>query len=92
MPRPTPAHVVYGTATVVLSTLAMLLLSDARSGVGVVIIAVVGLALGTLVAVSAAPAFRRAVARQARSTAAAASPLPRSGGVEPRLSEHSLRR
>jgi hypothetical protein len=92
MPRPTPAQVAYGTATVVLSTLAMLLLSDAHSGAGVVIIAAVGLVLGTLVAVSAAPAFRRVVARQARSAAAAASSLPRSGGVEPRLSEHSLRR
>jgi hypothetical protein len=92
MPRPTPAQLAYGTATVVLSTLAILLLSDTRSGTGVAITAAVALALGTLVAVSAAPAFRRAVARQARSAASAAASLPRSGGVEPQLSEHSLRR
>jgi hypothetical protein len=35
MPRPTRPQVVYGSAAVVLSTAAMLLLSQARSGVGV---------------------------------------------------------
>ncbi len=54
MPRPTPAQLVYGSATVVLSTLAMLLLSGVDSGVGVVVIAIAGLALGVLVAVTLA--------------------------------------
>jgi len=35
MPRPTSAQLAYGSATVVLSTLAMLLLSETRSGLGV---------------------------------------------------------
>lgn len=52
MPRPTPAQLVYGSATVVLSTFAMLLLSQTRSGLGVGVVTVVGLASGLLVAVT----------------------------------------
>ncbi|MDX3233294.1 hypothetical protein [Streptomyces sp. ME19-01-6] len=52
MPRPTPAQFIYGSATVVFSTFAMLLLSQTRSGLGVTVIAVAGLALGLLVAVT----------------------------------------
>ncbi|MDT3399481.1 hypothetical protein RKE29_23015, partial [Streptomyces sp. B1866] len=52
MPRPTPAQFLYGSATVVLSALAMLLLSQTRSGGGVAVIAGVALALGLLVALT----------------------------------------
>ncbi len=52
MPRPAPAQYLYGSATVVLSTLAMLLLSGASSGPGVVLVTFAGLALGLLVAVA----------------------------------------
>lgn len=53
MPRPTPAHFAYGSVTVVCSTLAMLLLSRTESGAGVTLIAVVALAAGVLVALTA---------------------------------------
>ncbi|MFI0896689.1 MMPL family transporter [Streptomyces sp. NPDC020983] len=98
MPRPTTAQLVYGSLTVVLSTLAALLLSDVRSGAAVAAVAAAGLVLGVLVAVAVtmpAVARRRAAARPAplRPTAV---PLPRSrvpGGAEPRrVGEHSLRR
>lgn len=52
MPRPTAAQLVYGSATVVLSTLAMLLLSRTSMGVGVAVIALAALGLGLLVAVT----------------------------------------
>ncbi|MEV5617583.1 MULTISPECIES: hypothetical protein [Streptomyces] len=51
MPRPTAAQLVYGSATVVCTTLALLLLSGTESGIGVAIAATTGLALGLLVAV-----------------------------------------
>jgi hypothetical protein len=51
MPRPNPAQLAYGSATVILSALAMLLVSQARSGAGVAVIACAALALGLLVAV-----------------------------------------
>lgn len=93
MPRPTPAQLTYGSATVVFSTLAMLLLSEARSGVAVAVIAAAGLTLGVLVAVTAAiPAGTR---RTRRELPAAQQPVPRPrvrGAAEPRLGEHSLRR
>lgn len=49
MPRPTVAQLAYGSCTVILSTLAMLLLSQTSSGLGITIIAVSALALGLLV-------------------------------------------
>ncbi|OEV29907.1 hypothetical protein AN219_13920 [Streptomyces nanshensis] len=52
MPRPTPAQLAYGSATVVCSTLAMLLLSRVQSGPGVALIAVGALAVGVLVALT----------------------------------------
>ncbi|MFJ5993555.1 hypothetical protein [Streptomyces sp. NPDC092370] len=52
MPRPTAAQLAYGSCTVILSTLAMLLLSQTSSGVGIAIIAVAALALGLLVALT----------------------------------------
>ncbi|MFI0811338.1 hypothetical protein [Streptomyces echinatus] len=50
MPRPTAAQLAYGSCTVIFSTLAMLLLSETSSGVGIVVIALSALALGLLVA------------------------------------------
>ncbi|MGX2996963.1 hypothetical protein JNUCC64_22295 [Streptomyces sp. JNUCC 64] len=52
MPRPTAAQIAYGTATVVCSTLAMLLLSRTTSGIAVTVIAIAALGLGLLVAVT----------------------------------------
>lgn len=104
MPRPTTAQVAYGSLTVVVSTFALLLLSGARSGAGVVVVAAAGLVLGLLVAFAL-------VLRHGRRTAAAASgvsaastaptaavparlPRPRvtSGAAEHLVGEHSLRR
>lgn len=65
MPRPTTAQLAYGTATVVLSTLAMLLLSEPRSGTGLAVVACAGLALGLLVAMTV-PAPRVKVVPSAR--------------------------
>ncbi len=67
MPRPTVAQLTYGTCTVILSTLAMLLLSETSSGPGVAVIAVAALGLGLLVAMTVP-------ARSSR-TARAASPV-----------------
>ncbi|WP_420033885.1 hypothetical protein ACN2WE_16030 [Streptomyces sp. cg28] len=52
MPRPTVAQLAYGSATVVLSTLAMLLLSQTSSGPGVGVIAMSAVILGLFVALS----------------------------------------
>ncbi|MEU0007014.1 hypothetical protein ABZ079_22735 [Streptomyces sp. NPDC006314] len=57
MPRPTAAQLAYGSCTVILSTLAMLLLSQTSSGLGITVIALAALALGLLVA-RTAPAPR----------------------------------
>ncbi|MEU3249976.1 hypothetical protein [Streptomyces sp. NPDC006997] len=85
MPRPTAAQLAYGSSTVLLSTLAMLLLSQTSSTVVIAIIAVAALALGLLVALTlptpkrtvAVPAAtpRRAVIRQ-RVTASATTNEP----------------
>ncbi|MBT2382613.1 hypothetical protein [Streptomyces sp. ISL-11] len=88
MPRPTPAQITYGSATVVLSALAMLLVSQARGGIGIAVIALASLALGLVVAL--ALALPRTTGRGVRGTAAGApgrrAPLP----AETRMSEHSL--
>ncbi|MFJ8767084.1 hypothetical protein [Streptomyces clavifer] len=52
MPRPTAAQFSYGSVTVIVSTLAMLLLSRTDSGVGVALVCVAALALGLLVALT----------------------------------------
>ena len=52
MPRPTVAQLAYGSSTVIFSTLAMLLLSQASSAPGIAVIAVAALALGLLVAMT----------------------------------------
>jgi hypothetical protein len=73
MPRPTPAQLAYGSVTVVCSTLAMLLLSRAPSGPGVALIAVIALALGVLVALTA-PGTRTAGRLRTGTAARAAKP------------------
>ncbi|QLE72233.1 hypothetical protein FGW37_12050 [Streptomyces rectiverticillatus] len=83
MPRPTPAQITYGSATVVFSTLAMLLLSQTSSGFGIAVIAVAALALGLFVAV--AFPMPRVGGRKPR-VPRQRTPLP----AEPRLGEHSL--
>jgi hypothetical protein len=95
MPRPTTAHIAYGSLTVVLSTFALLLLSGARSGVGVVVSAAAGLLIGLLAASAMAlRGVRRAAGAAASPVAAVHLPGPRTAGspAETRLSEHSLRR
>lgn len=77
MPRPTATQLVYGSATVFLSTLAMLLLSQTQTGIGVAVIAIAGLGLGLLVAMTAPiPGVSRVVRRHVGRTKAAAAPAP----------------
>lgn len=52
MPRPNAAQIAYGSCTVIFSTLAMLLLSQTSSGVGIAVISVAALLLGLLVAMT----------------------------------------
>ncbi|MCG7207012.1 MULTISPECIES: hypothetical protein [Streptomyces] len=63
MPRPTPAQLVYGSCTVICSTLAMLLLSQTSSGIGIAVIALAALGLGLLVAMTVPLPRPRTVAR-----------------------------
>ncbi|MGW5848371.1 hypothetical protein ACWFQ8_10550 [Streptomyces sp. NPDC055254] len=72
MPRPTAAQLAYGSATVVVSTIAMLLLSRTSTGWGVAVVSAAALALGLLVAVTV-PAPRRR-GRHAARTGTAATP------------------
>ncbi|MFE2939083.1 hypothetical protein ACFXKG_08490 [Streptomyces sp. NPDC059255] len=64
MPRPTAAQLAYGSATIVCSTLAMLLLSGTSTGIGVAVIGVAALGLGLLVAMTV-PLPRKARATRA---------------------------
>ncbi|GAA2616095.1 hypothetical protein [Streptomyces axinellae] len=71
MPRPNPAQIAYGSVTVICSSLAMLLLTQVRSGPGIVVIALAALALGLLVALTAPTARATLKRRRAVETAAA---------------------
>lgn len=94
MPRPTHAQVGYGSTTVVLFTLAVILLADVRSAGAVVAVAALGLVLGLLVGAALRPGGRRSAA-MAAPTAPATVPRARLGasvqGAEARVGEHSLR-
>ncbi|MER7465483.1 hypothetical protein [Streptomyces sp. NPDC097981] len=79
MPRPTAAQLFYGSATVVVSTIAMLLLSQTSTGRGIAVIATAALALGLLVALTAANPRRRG--RHAAPAGAAARTPAVSPGV-----------
>ncbi|WP_327376111.1 hypothetical protein OG393_20470 [Streptomyces sp. NBC_01216] len=72
MPRPNAAQLAYGSATVVFSTVALLLLSRATTTLGIAVICVAGLLPGLLVAVTM-PARRRTPA-----VPMTAVPVPRS--------------
>lgn len=52
MPRPTAAQFSYGSATVVFSALAMLLLFRTESGIGIAAVGTAAMALGLLVAMA----------------------------------------
>ncbi|MDT0377875.1 hypothetical protein RM572_03690 [Streptomyces sp. DSM 42041] len=86
MPRPTAAQFAYGALTVVLATLAMLLLSQTRSGTGIVVIAVAALSLGLLVSCTAAartPSGRSVPARTVPAAARAHVPERTAARSEP---------
>jgi hypothetical protein len=99
MPRPTAAQLAYGSATVVFSTVALLLLTRATAGVAVAAIGIASLALGLLVALTPALRHRatRAAAAPPTATASDALTARRSAarahaGAETRVGQHSLRR
>ncbi|MEU9860395.1 hypothetical protein AB0D99_05935 [Streptomyces sp. NPDC047971] len=73
MPRPNAAQLAYGSATVVFSTVALLLLSRTTTPLGIVVISTAGLLLGLLVTVTM-PAHRGA-------TVAPAPPRPRNDEI-----------
>ncbi|MEU9174074.1 hypothetical protein AB0D34_40990 [Streptomyces sp. NPDC048420] len=76
MPRPTAAQLAYGSITVIFSTLAMLLLSQTSSTVGIAIIAVSALALGLLVAMTVPQPKPRVVALRKPAQHPAQEPVP----------------
>ncbi|WP_018383930.1 hypothetical protein [Wenjunlia vitaminophila] len=90
MPRPTVAQLSYGTATVVLSAVAMLLLTDATSALAVSLVSVAALVLGTLVALAASPSRRTEGAGSSPSPVTPSAPPSHS--TRPRVTEHSLHR
>lgn len=75
MPRPTAAQLSYGSATVVFATLAMLLLSQTSSGIGIAVIGTAALALGLLVSVTVPLPARRGTAKAARTAPPASAHL-----------------
>ncbi|NEC65046.1 hypothetical protein [Streptomyces sp. SID9727] len=79
MPRPTAAQLSYGSVTVVLSTLAMLLLFRTSSGIGIAAVGTVALALGLVVSVTV-PAKSR---RHAPKTTGTAGPVSVRRGTAP---------
>ncbi|GAA1526589.1 hypothetical protein GCM10009730_39000 [Streptomyces albidochromogenes] len=74
MPRPTAAQFAYGSATVVFSTIAMLLLSGTATGIGVAVIALAALALGLLVSLTVPTAKAARTVRDANDAAASGTP------------------
>ncbi|MFJ9029260.1 hypothetical protein ACIRQP_12185 [Streptomyces sp. NPDC102274] len=100
MPRPTAAQLAYGTATVVCSTLVMLLLSGTAAGLGIAVIGLAALSLGLLVALTIPANSRTTTARTAPACTAALRPdtppatsaqLP-GQRAEARMGQPSLRR
>jgi hypothetical protein len=80
MPRPTVAQLTYGSCTVIVSTLAMLLLSQTSSGPLIAVITVTSVALGVLVAMTL-PVHKRTHVVVARSRVD--EPVPASVAVAP---------
>ncbi|MEV6051103.1 hypothetical protein [Streptomyces sp. NPDC052107] len=85
MPRPTAAQLVYGSCTVIFSTLAMLLLSQTSSGLGVTVIALAALALGLLVAMTVPLPKVRTTEIPAETPAGSAAPAPQEQPVSTAL-------
>jgi hypothetical protein len=85
MPRPTAAQLVYGSCTVIFSTLAMLLLSQTSSRLGVSVIALSALALGLLVAMTVPLPKARTTGAPARTPVAPAEPAPQEQPVSTAL-------
>ncbi|MEV6119891.1 hypothetical protein AB0M23_05095 [Streptomyces sp. NPDC052077] len=87
MPRPAAAQFAYGSCTVIVSALVMLLLSQTSSGPGIALVTLASLALGLLVALKVPlPAGRGAAGRPTAplTPAGAGEPLPtRRTGQEP---------
>ncbi|MGQ4489372.1 hypothetical protein LRE75_04965 [Streptomyces sp. 372A] len=79
MPRPTAAQLFYGSVTVVLSTLAMLLLFRTGSGIGIAAVGTVALALGLVVSVTVPTKPRRHAPR----TTGTAAPVSVHRGTAP---------
>jgi hypothetical protein len=77
MPRPTAAQLAYGSFTVIFSTLAMLLLSQTTSGLGIAVIAFAALALGLLVSLTVPQPKSRAATQAATQPAPPAAPPER---------------
>ncbi|MFC8590890.1 hypothetical protein ACFWXA_00505 [Streptomyces atroolivaceus] len=96
MPRPTAAQFFYGSATVVFSALAMLVLFRTESGFGVAAVGTAALALGLLVALALPP--RTKAARKATSPPTAArthrtiEDIEIAAAQRERVGEHSLHR
>ncbi|MEU3373789.1 hypothetical protein ACFYM2_20045 [Streptomyces sp. NPDC006711] len=82
MPRPTAAQLSYGSATVVFSTVAMLLLSRTESGVGVAVIVLAALLLGLLVAVTVPMPLSRRARANGRTAPASTAPVDRAAVQE----------
>ncbi|MEU1125783.1 hypothetical protein ABZ371_20015 [Streptomyces sp. NPDC005899] len=97
MPRPTAAQFSYGSLTVVLSALAMLLLSGTDSDVGVAVVCSAALVLGLLVAVTVPLPGRRGPARRATAPSPARTrhvieEIDTAAAHRDRVGEHSLHR
>lgn len=97
MPRPTPPQLAYGSLTVIVSTLATLLLADVRSGAAVVAVAAAGLLLGLVAAVTVTMpvAARRRASLGPAPLPPSAAPAARSrvgGGADSRVGARPLRR
>ncbi|MBT2395586.1 hypothetical protein [Streptomyces sp. ISL-100] len=91
MPRPTAAQFAYGPATVVFSTLAMLLLSQTASGIGIAIIALAALALGLLVALTVPMPKTARTVRRTNDAAVSETVTARPSRAHSTVGGHSLR-
>ncbi|MFC8224697.1 hypothetical protein [Streptomyces sp. NPDC057287] len=93
MPRPTAAQFLYGSATVVFSALAMLLLFRTEPGVGLAVVCTASLVLGLLVAM-VLPARARTVRRAAPAARAhrTIEDVEIATARQERVGEHSLHR
>ncbi|MFF9685978.1 hypothetical protein [Streptomyces sp. NPDC014623] len=95
MPRPTAAQFFYGSATVVVSALAMLLLFRTESGLGVAAVGTAALVLGLLVAMALptrTKATRKTTAPTAARTLRTIEDIEIAAAQRERVGEHSLRR